>query len=98
MTSRLLEADPQWEWKPQARDADKDLLAAAIATGSPEIVQQVLDNAPPRFDADKAGHAVGLVDLADGGRRDKARLRLLPVHPDRRRRRFSSATHSGMRR
>lgn len=68
VTSRLLEADPEWSWEPQARDVDKDILAAAVATGNPDVVRQVLENAPPKFDADKNGHPVGLwIRLTVGG-------------------------------
>lgn len=60
VTSRLLDADPEWSWEPKAKDVDPVVLAAAMATGNPEIVQQVFDNAPPKFDLDEHGNPVGL--------------------------------------
>jgi len=50
-TDRLLTADPAWNWRPAHRDVDPALLAKAIETGNPEIVRLVLDNAPPKLDA-----------------------------------------------
>jgi hypothetical protein len=68
VTSRLLEADPEWAWEPQARDTDPAALAAAIATGNPEIVQMVIRNSPPKFDLDRNGDPVGLwINLTVGG-------------------------------
>ena len=68
VTSRLLEADPEWNWEPQARDVDSELLAAAIASGDPEMVRLVLGNAPPKFDLDRNGNPVGLwIHLTVGG-------------------------------
>ena len=68
VTRRLLEADPDWNWEPRARDADPEILAAALGTGNPEIVRQVLDNAPPKFDLSQNGRPVGLwIKLTVGG-------------------------------
>ena len=51
----------------------------------PEVVRAVLENAPPKFDLDERGSPVGLwIRLTVGGVHP-ARLRLLPVRPDRRR-------------
>jgi hypothetical protein len=60
VTSRLLEADPEWAWEPAARDIDPQLMAAALATGNPEIVRTLLENSPPKFDLDDRGGPVGL--------------------------------------
>lgn len=49
-TDRLLKSDPGWTWKPMARDIDPQVMAAACATGNPEIVQMVIDASPPKFD------------------------------------------------
>lgn len=51
ITDRFLEVDPDWDWEPVAREVDKDLLRAAIETGNPEIVKQVMDEAPPKMDS-----------------------------------------------
>lgn len=51
VTDRLLKADERWNWAPRHHDVDKDVLLAAIATGDPAIVQLVIENAPPKFDA-----------------------------------------------
>jgi len=68
VTSRLLEVDPGWTWAPQATDPNPELLKAAIATGNPEIVQKVIDNAPPKFERDRNGNPVGLwISLTIGG-------------------------------
>jgi hypothetical protein len=50
-TDRLLQADPYWTWEPVARDVDKDLLAAAIATGDKAIVDALIEHSPPKPDA-----------------------------------------------
>lgn len=50
ITSRFLEVDPEWDWEPVARDVDPQILLAAIQTGNPEIVRQVLASAPPKLD------------------------------------------------
>src|SRR5690242_279048 len=50
VTGRLLEADPLWTWEPMARAVDPEVLKAAIATGSPDIVQMVIDAAPPKLE------------------------------------------------
>lgn len=68
VTIRLLEVDPEWDWQPKATDPDPDLLKAAVASGNPEIVQAVLDNAPPKFERDRTGNPVGLwIKLTVGG-------------------------------
>ena len=67
VTSRLLEADEDWSWEPQARDIDPHVLAAAAAAG-PEVLKAVLENAPPKFDLDDRGGPVGLwIRLTVGG-------------------------------
>lgn len=60
VTDRLLEVDPDWSWAPQMRDVDPELLKAAVATNDIEIIQKVLDNAPPKFELDQRGNPVGL--------------------------------------
>src|ERR1039458_1774385 len=60
VTSRLLAADPEWSWEPQARDIDPAVLAAAVATGSAEVIAAILRAAPPKFDLDDQGSPVGL--------------------------------------
>lgn len=68
VTSRLLEVDPEWEWEPNEREIDKDVLAAALATGDAQVISQVMRSFPPRFDADKNGNPVGLwIRLTVGG-------------------------------
>lgn len=68
VTSRLLEADPEWEWRPKLTDPDPAALAAAIATNNPDIVRMVTDNAPPKFETDERGNPVGLwIVLTVGG-------------------------------
>lgn len=68
VTSRLLEVDPGWSWAPKATDPDKELLAAAIATGNPEMVQAVIENAPPKFETNANGSPVGFwIKLTVGG-------------------------------
>jgi len=57
VTSRLLEADPEWNWEPLSRDVDLSALAGAY---DPEVIQSVIANSPPKFDLDKAGNPVGL--------------------------------------
>lgn len=51
ITDRFLSVDPDWNWEPVERRVDPEMLKAAIATGNPEIVRQVLDAAPPKFDS-----------------------------------------------
>jgi hypothetical protein len=60
VTKRLIETDPEWSWEPVERDVDPQVLAAAIATGNPDMVKAVLDAAPPKFDVDERGNPVGL--------------------------------------
>jgi hypothetical protein len=68
VTTRLLEADPEWSWEPKARDIDPAVLAAAVATGNPEVVRMVLEASPPKFDLDNQGEPVGLwINLTVGG-------------------------------
>jgi len=68
VTTRLLEADPDWGWEPQARDIDPVVLAAAVATGNPDIVRMVLEASPPKFELDDRGGPVGLwINLTVGG-------------------------------
>jgi hypothetical protein len=68
VTARLLDADPEWSWEPRAKDVDKEALAAALASGNPEIVRLLLENAPPKFDLDDQGAPVGLwIKLTVGG-------------------------------
>ena len=69
VTDRLLSVDPEWDWQPKATDPDPDLLKAAVASGNPEIVQQVIANAPPKFEEDRNGNPVGLwIKLTVGGK------------------------------
>lgn len=49
-TDRLLASDPEWTWAPMARDVDPQVLAAACASGNPEIVRMVLEASPPKLD------------------------------------------------
>ena len=58
-TGRLLDVDPEWDWRPKATDPDPALLKAAIESGNPEIVRMVLDNAPPKFERNGSGYPVG---------------------------------------
>lgn len=68
VTSRLLDADPEWSWQPKAVDIDKDVLAAALASGNADLVRMVLASAPPKFDTDERGDPVGLwILLTVGG-------------------------------
>src|ERR1700733_4885895 len=68
VTDRLLQADPDWSWEPKAKDVDPAVMAAAVASGNPEVIQMVLDNAPPKFDLDSNGNPVGLwISLTVGG-------------------------------
>lgn len=60
VTRRLIETDPEWSWEPVERDVDPQILAAAIATGNPDMVKAVLDAAPPKFEVDEHGNPVGL--------------------------------------
>lgn len=68
VTSRLLDVDLEWTWAPQATDPDPEILKAAMATGSAEIVRMVIQNAPPKFERDRSGNPVGLwINLTVGG-------------------------------
>jgi hypothetical protein len=68
VTSRLLEADEEWAWEPKAKDIDPAVLAAAVATGNPEVVRMVQESAPPKFDLDDCGNPVGFwILLTVGG-------------------------------
>ena len=49
ITARLNEVDPSWTWEPEHRDVDPELLKAAIASGNPEIIAQVIANSPMRY-------------------------------------------------
>ncbi|MEO3869419.1 hypothetical protein ABGB18_11355 [Nonomuraea sp. B12E4] len=60
VTERLLEVDPEWSWEPLERDVDPQVWAAALATGNPDVIQMVLESAPPKFDLDDFGNPVGL--------------------------------------
>lgn len=60
VTDRLLSVDPAWDWEPMQRDVDPHLLASAIETGNPEVVREVIKNAPPKFVRDDGGRPVGL--------------------------------------
>jgi len=60
VTMRLCDVDPEWTWKPHATDPDPEILKAAMATGNADIVQAVIDNAPPKFERTSNGNAVGL--------------------------------------
>lgn len=51
VTDRLLQADPGWNWEPAYRDVDPMVMAAAAATGNPEVVAMVLANSPAKVDA-----------------------------------------------
>ena len=62
VTDRLLEADAAWSWKPAYRDVEPAVLVAACASGSAEIVRQVIANSPPL--ADGAGM---WIELTVGG-------------------------------
>lgn len=68
VTIRLLDVDPAWTWKPHATDPDPAMYKAALESGNPEVVQMVLDNAPPKFERDAHGRPVGLwIYLTVGG-------------------------------
>lgn len=60
VTDRLLEVDPEWDWQPMATDPDPDILKAAIASGNPDIVRLVIENAPPKLERNSSGYPVGL--------------------------------------
>lgn len=45
VTDRLLKADPHWTWEPAYRNVDPQVLVAAAATGNPEVLAMVMDNA-----------------------------------------------------
>ncbi|MER7213540.1 hypothetical protein ABT340_41305 [Streptosporangium sp. NPDC000239] len=60
VTRRLLEIDPEWSWEPVERDVNPQVMAAALATGNPDMVRMMLDAAPPKFDLDDNGNPVGL--------------------------------------
>ena len=65
VTSRLLEADPEWNWEPMARDTDMTALAGYY---DPEAIREVVANSLPKFDLDKNGNPVGLwIRLTVGG-------------------------------
>jgi hypothetical protein len=51
ITGRFLEVDPEWDWEPVAREVDQQLLLAAVQTGNPDIVNAVLNSAPPKLDS-----------------------------------------------
>ena len=69
VTMRLLDVDPDWNWQPKATDPDPEVLKAAIASGNAEVVQAVIDNAPPKFERDRNGNTVGLwIKLTVGGK------------------------------
>jgi hypothetical protein len=68
VTMRLLDVDPEWTWQPKATRPDPEVMKAAIASGNPEIVKAVIDNAPPKFEHDRNGNMVGLwINLTVGG-------------------------------
>lgn len=50
-TDRFLHVDPNWEWEPVERQVDPQVLAAAVASGNPEMVKAVLESASPKFDS-----------------------------------------------
>ncbi|MCW2918543.1 MAG: hypothetical protein JWN52_6611 [Actinomycetia bacterium] len=50
-TDRFLSVDPDWSWEPVERQVDPQVLAAAVASGNPDVVKAVLDSSPPKFDA-----------------------------------------------
>jgi hypothetical protein len=50
VTERLLQVDPVWEWRPEHRAVDPELLKAALATGDAEVVRLVIENSPPLID------------------------------------------------
>ena len=62
VTDRLLEADPEWSWEPLARDVDPALLAAATASANPdpELIRQIMEASPPKFERDDNGQPIGL--------------------------------------
>lgn len=66
-TERLLDVDPQWSWEPAHKDVDPQVLAAACASGNPEIVQKVIDNAPPLYDRTFNGMWMKIVVHMDDG-------------------------------
>lgn len=72
VTDRLLEVDPYWDWEPAYHDVNPEILTAAIATGNPEIVRQVIDNAPPLID--KNGGMWMILRLHDDDGRPVPRL------------------------
>lgn len=51
ITDRFLEVDPEWDWEPVAREVDQQLLLAAVQTGNADIVNAVLNSAPPKLDS-----------------------------------------------
>lgn len=51
ITDRFLEVDPEWDWEPVNRDVDQQILLAAIQTGNPDIVDKVINSAPPKLDS-----------------------------------------------
>lgn len=50
-TDRFLTVDPEWTWEPVHRDVDPNVLAAAAASGNPDVLAAVLNAAPPKFDS-----------------------------------------------
>jgi hypothetical protein len=52
ITDRLLTVDPDWSWEPVERAIDPQVLAAAVATGNPDMVTAILQSAPPRIGQD----------------------------------------------
>lgn len=68
VTARLLEADEEWTWEFKAVEVDPAVMAAALATGNPDLVQMVIASSPPKFDLDREGNPVGLwIKLTVGG-------------------------------
>ena len=51
--------DPEWTWTPKATDPDPEALKAAVASGDPEVLRLVIENAPPRFERNANGYPVG---------------------------------------
>jgi hypothetical protein len=50
VTGRLLEADPEWTWRPMYRDTDPEMYKAVLATGNVTIITEYILNCPPRLD------------------------------------------------
>lgn len=51
ITDRFLSVDPEWTWEPVHRDVDPHVLAAAVGSGNPAVVEAVMQAAPPKFDS-----------------------------------------------